>query len=120
MSDATVLPEVLPACHPGLEVVEFDNAMVIFDVRNRMSHELIGTPAAVFDGCRDSLTSRALIDELITAGVGDEEHVSELLSEALDDLARLGLLAGHDAPAPPPCIGCMEVQRQRRHWWTRR
>ena len=116
------LPARLPARHPDLEVAAFPSAIVVFDVRNRMAHELVGTPAAVFDACSERVETSSVIVELVAGGVGDPVEARALVASVLTDLANLGLLEGCEAPTPPPCIECGAGQMERRRgpWWWRR
>jgi hypothetical protein len=103
---STALPDRLPGRHPDVEVVAFPGAIVVFDIRNRMAHELRGTPAAIFDACCERASASAFTEELVAEGTGDAEEVRALLSSALADFAELGLLEGCEAPTPPPCLEC--------------
>ena len=103
---ATALPDRLPGRHPDVEVVAYPGAIVVFDIRNRMAHELRGTPAAIFDACCERAATVEFADELVADGVGGIDEVSELLITALADFADLGLLEGCEAPTPPPCLEC--------------
>lgn len=106
MSVVRQLPDRLPGCNPAVEVVTFPGAIVVFDIRNRMAHELLGTPAAIFDACREAASTPELVAEFVGLGVGNSEAVHDLLAAALADFAQLGLLEGCEAPQPPPCIEC--------------
>lgn len=113
MAESTDLPDRLPAINAGVEVVAFPGALVAFDVRNRTAHELVGTPAVVFDACREQLRTTQLVDEFVEAGIGVRDHVVGLIGSVLADLAGLGLLEGCSAPQPPPCLGCAEASTGR-------
>lgn len=111
------LPDVMPARHPGLEVAEFDSALVVFGADANQVHLLQQVHALVFDSCDGSTPRAAVAGELVDAGVGPEADVDELVSSVLDDLARLGLLEGATPSKPPPCIGCggdVAASRRRR------
>lgn len=113
MAESTDLPDRLPAPNAGVEVVAFPGALVAFDVRNRTAHELVGTPAVVFDACCDGVLTSQLIDEFVMAGTGARDHVAALVGSVLVDLGELGLLEGTSAPEPPPCLGCAEASTGR-------
>ena len=113
----TALPDRLPGRHPDVEVVSFPGAIVVFDIRNRMAHELLGTPAAIFDACCDGAMTATFVDELVADGVGNADEVRGLLTTALADFADLGLLEGCEAPTPPPCLECAGEPAGR---WRRR
>jgi len=117
MGEPDVIPDRLPARHPEVEVAVFPGAIVVFDPRNRMAHELVGAPAAVFDACCEQTEGRAAIDELVVGGLGTHAEVTEVVQSVLRDLAELGLLEGCDAPTPPPCIEC---DRESTGWRRRR
>lgn len=117
MAEPPVARDRLPAPNTSVEVAVFPGALVVFDVRNRMAHELVGAPAVVFDACGERLDVATVFDELVAAGVGDRAEVAALVDSILADLAELGLLEGCDAPSPPPCAGC--TAEPERRWWRR-
>lgn len=120
MVESVTLPEHLPAPNAEVEVASFPGAFVAFDVRNHMAHELLGTPAVVFDACCERLATAELVAELVEADVGDEDEMRRLVADVLADLAGLGLLEGCAAPVPPPCIECGAGEpRRRARWWRR-
>ena len=49
------LPDVMPARHPGLEIAEFDSALVVFDADANQVHLLQQVHALVFDSCPGGL-----------------------------------------------------------------
>lgn len=117
MGESGVIPDRLPARNPEVEVALFPGAIVVFDLRNRMAHELVGPPAAVFDACCEQADRTAVVAELVAGGVADEDGATEVVQAVLRDLAELGLLEGCDAPTPPPCIECDRDSPSR---WRRR
>ena len=115
--DSVEPPDLMPARHPGLEIAEFDSALVVFDADANQVHLLQQVHALVFDSCDGSTPRPSVVAEFVDAGVGSEADVDELVSSVLGDLSRLGLLEGTTPSKPPPCIGCggdVEVPRKRR------
>lgn len=121
---AVELPEVMPDRKPGLEVAEFDAALVVFDVDVNQVHLLQQMHAAVFDSCDGSTVRASVVAEFVDAGIGDEAESEQMVASVIDDLGSLGLLAGTTAFRPPPCraeaVTIGGTARSQRRWLSRR
>lgn len=114
--------DVLPARHAYLEVADFGTELVIYDPETHMAHLLRGLQALLFDACDGSTATESLVAEFVDAGLGDREQVLDGVRLAFIDLVDLALIADHEPPGGPPCIGCFgaELSPQRPHRERRR
>lgn len=108
-TDVTI-GDVLPQRHAHLEIAEFGTELVVYDPQVHMVHLLSGFQALLFDACDGATATEVLVDEFVEAGVGDREQVLDALRIAFIDLVTLALLADHEPPDGPPCIGCFGAE----------
>jgi PqqD family protein of HPr-rel-A system len=111
---AAELPQVMPARNPAVEVAEFETELVVFDPRSDQVHLLEGLSAVVFDACDGESPPAALVADLVDVGGVDADQAQVLIARTLVELAVLGLLAGTEYEAPPPCTGCGGAPAARR------
>lgn len=104
----------MPARRSELVIETFDDGAVVFDPITSRVHRLGTWEAVVLASCDGTSSVRELLEDMteaLAASGSAEPDAAEILDRCLDELARLGVLEGHDAdhdPSAPPCIGCGE------------
>lgn len=114
---------MLPTRNADIEFASFDSDIVAYDTRTALVHLVSGLQAVLLDACDGVTATDAFIEDAVSAGLGDQSDVTQLLLDAFVDLVDLALLDGFEPAGGPPCIGCfgeVVIPRRRRVAFGRR